>query len=270
MTLGPAPSPVEVDEPVDDVVTDPDTPWIVIVWNDPINLMTYVTFVLQKLFGYPREKADRLMMQVHEEGRAVVANGSRETGRAARVPAARARSVGHDAARPLMGFLRRSRIERRRPRAGTRSALPKPERQLLRDLVDQLRDVLLATTEDPSLRRLFPTAYHDDPDRDREYQHARCATSCSTGAWPRSTLVEETVATERLDQEQADRLDGARSTTSASCSAPGSTSTRTTRGRPRRSGRARPRRVPLPRHAPGRGRGRAASPSLPPPSEPDV
>jgi len=75
----PSPSPVEVDEPVDETVTDPDVPWIVLVWNDPINLMTYVSFVFQKLFGYPREKADRLMMQVHQEGRAVVANGPRET-----------------------------------------------------------------------------------------------------------------------------------------------------------------------------------------------
>jgi hypothetical protein len=49
-------------------------------------------------------------------------------------------------------------------------ALPDAERALLGDLVEQLRDVLLATTDDPSLRRLFPTAYHEDPDRDREYQ----------------------------------------------------------------------------------------------------
>ena len=73
------PAPVEVDEPVDDTATEPDVPWIVLVWNDPINLMSYVSFVFQKLFGYPKEKADRLMMQVHEEGRAVVANGPRET-----------------------------------------------------------------------------------------------------------------------------------------------------------------------------------------------
>ncbi len=79
MSAGPSPAPLEVDEPVDDTTTEPDTPWIVLVWNDPINLMTYVSFVLQKLFGYPREKADRLMLQVHEEGRAVVAAGNRET-----------------------------------------------------------------------------------------------------------------------------------------------------------------------------------------------
>jgi len=55
-----------------------DQPWIVLVWNDPINLMSYVTFVFQKLFGYSREKAESLMLQVHHEGRAVVSSGSRE------------------------------------------------------------------------------------------------------------------------------------------------------------------------------------------------
>jgi ATP-dependent Clp protease adaptor protein ClpS len=55
-----------------------DAPWLVIVWNDPVNLMTYVTFVFQKLFGFSREKATRLMMDVHEKGRAVVSTGARE------------------------------------------------------------------------------------------------------------------------------------------------------------------------------------------------
>ncbi len=75
----PAPAPTEVFQPVDDTRTKPDQPWIVLVWNDPINLMSYVAFVLQKLFGYSKEKADQLMLQVHHEGRAVVANGPRET-----------------------------------------------------------------------------------------------------------------------------------------------------------------------------------------------
>lgn len=61
-----------------DTVVTPDTPWVVIVWNDPVNLMGYVTFVLQKLFGYTRAKAEKLMMDVHTEGRAVVSSGSRE------------------------------------------------------------------------------------------------------------------------------------------------------------------------------------------------
>jgi ATP-dependent Clp protease adaptor protein ClpS len=71
-------APVELDEPVVDEVVLPDTPWITIVWNDPINLMSYVTYVFQKLFGYSLEKATALMLDVHEKGRAVVSNGSRE------------------------------------------------------------------------------------------------------------------------------------------------------------------------------------------------
>src|ERR1700677_511723 len=55
-----------------------DHPWLVIVWNDPINLMSYVTFVLQKLFGYPKAKAHKLMLDVHLKGKAVVSHGSRE------------------------------------------------------------------------------------------------------------------------------------------------------------------------------------------------
>ena len=56
----------------------PDKPWLVIVWNDPINLMSYVTFVLQKLFNYSRPKATKLMLQVHNEGKAVVSDGAKE------------------------------------------------------------------------------------------------------------------------------------------------------------------------------------------------
>ena len=71
-------APVELDQPEVGEVTATDVPWIVLVWNDPINLMSYVTFVFQKLFGYSREKATALMLDVHEKGRAVVASGTRE------------------------------------------------------------------------------------------------------------------------------------------------------------------------------------------------
>ncbi len=71
--------PVETNLPVGDESVDPDRPWVVIVWNDPINLMSYVTFVLQKLFGYSLEKATQLMLDVHEKGKAVVSNGTRES-----------------------------------------------------------------------------------------------------------------------------------------------------------------------------------------------
>jgi len=71
-------APVEIDEPSIDTNVAIDRPWIVLVWNDPINLMSYVTYVLQKVFGYSNEKAESLMLDVHEKGRAVVSNGSKE------------------------------------------------------------------------------------------------------------------------------------------------------------------------------------------------
>lgn len=69
-------SPLDVEE-VDESV-DEDRPWVTIVWNDPINLMSYVTYVFQKLFGYSRAKAHELMLDVHHKGRASVATGTRE------------------------------------------------------------------------------------------------------------------------------------------------------------------------------------------------
>ena len=69
-------APAELDLPdVDSVL---DRPWVAIVWNDPINLMSYVTFVLMELFGYSKDKATQLMLAVHHEGKAVVSNGTRE------------------------------------------------------------------------------------------------------------------------------------------------------------------------------------------------
>ena len=61
----------------EDVATD--APWVTLVWDDPVNLMTYVTYVLQKLFGYSEPHATKLMLQVHNEGKAVVSAGSRES-----------------------------------------------------------------------------------------------------------------------------------------------------------------------------------------------
>ena len=78
-------------------------PWVVIVWDDPINLMEYVVFVFQKLFGFSRAKARKLMLQVHNEGKAVVANGTRE----------RARSTSPGCTRTACG--RRCSTTRERP-----------------------------------------------------------------------------------------------------------------------------------------------------------
>jgi ATP-dependent Clp protease adaptor protein ClpS len=76
--MAPSPAPVEIDQPTGDADLAPDRPWVVLVWNDPINLMSYVVMVFQKLFGYSREKATALMLDVHHKGRAVVSSGTRE------------------------------------------------------------------------------------------------------------------------------------------------------------------------------------------------
>jgi ATP-dependent Clp protease adaptor protein ClpS len=71
-------APVEIDEPSIDDDRVADLPWVVIVWNDPINLMSYVTLVFRKLFGYSEARATTLMLQVHNEGKAAVSSGTRE------------------------------------------------------------------------------------------------------------------------------------------------------------------------------------------------
>ena len=71
-------APAEVDLPDVDDATVGDSPWVAIVWNDPVNLMSYVTHVLMELFGYPRPHAEKLMLDVHQKGRAVVNSGTRE------------------------------------------------------------------------------------------------------------------------------------------------------------------------------------------------
>ena len=78
MTTTLAPAEVEVEQPRGGDELEHDRPWVVIVWNDPINLMSYVTLVFQKLFGYSKAKATQLMLQVHNEGKAVVSSGTRE------------------------------------------------------------------------------------------------------------------------------------------------------------------------------------------------
>lgn len=59
-------------------VPEPDVPWVTIVHNDPVNLMSYVTYVFQAYFGYSKDKAHKLMMDVHHKGRAIVSSGTRE------------------------------------------------------------------------------------------------------------------------------------------------------------------------------------------------
>jgi ATP-dependent Clp protease adaptor protein ClpS len=70
-------APAVADPEVDETV-ETAKPWVVIVWNDPVNLMSYVVFVFQKLFGYSKEKATKLMLDVHHKGKAAVSFGNRE------------------------------------------------------------------------------------------------------------------------------------------------------------------------------------------------
>jgi ATP-dependent Clp protease adaptor protein ClpS len=71
-------APVELERPEVEQMPAADVPWVTIVWNDPVNLMSYVTYVFQSYFGYPKEKATSLMRDVHEKGKAVVSSGPRE------------------------------------------------------------------------------------------------------------------------------------------------------------------------------------------------
>ena len=71
-------APVELERPSSEEQVKEARPWITIVWNDPINLMSYVTYVFQTYFGYPKQKAEKLMLDVHHKGRAVVSSGTRE------------------------------------------------------------------------------------------------------------------------------------------------------------------------------------------------
>src|SRR6185312_14445431 len=80
MTASPTPTPL-VDPVIDPSRQDDatgDVPWQAVVWNDPVNLMSYVTYVLQKLFGYPEPKATALMLDVHHKGKAAVSAGDKD------------------------------------------------------------------------------------------------------------------------------------------------------------------------------------------------
>lgn len=71
-------APLETAEPQLDGIVELEKPWVTVVWNDPVNLMSYVAFVFRTYFGYTEEKAKTLMLAVHEDGKAVVSSGRRE------------------------------------------------------------------------------------------------------------------------------------------------------------------------------------------------
>jgi ATP-dependent Clp protease adaptor protein ClpS len=77
-SAAPGLAPERTDQPVGEESTDRDRPWNVIVWNDPVTLMSYVVYVLRKLFNHDEATATKLMLRVHNEGKAIVASGPRE------------------------------------------------------------------------------------------------------------------------------------------------------------------------------------------------
>ncbi len=77
-TPGPVTVPGQTQRHEQEQSLDPARPWRTIVWNDPVNLMSYVTYVFRSYFGYSEARARQLMLQVHHEGHAVVAEGARE------------------------------------------------------------------------------------------------------------------------------------------------------------------------------------------------
>jgi ATP-dependent Clp protease adaptor protein ClpS len=79
-TVDPAGGTAVVERPLEEVTELPaaQTPWVTIVWDDPVNLMSYVTHVFVTYFHYPKAKAQRLMLEVHNDGKAIVSSGSRE------------------------------------------------------------------------------------------------------------------------------------------------------------------------------------------------
>ena len=75
-TVVPAGGTAVAERPLEQTIAQ--TPWVTIVWDDPVNLMSYVTHVFVAYFNYPKSKAEKLMLQVHNDGRAIVSSGSRE------------------------------------------------------------------------------------------------------------------------------------------------------------------------------------------------
>ena len=139
-------APIEVGRPDPGEDFDHERPWVVIVWNDPINLMSYVTLVLQQLFGYSETKATRLMLQVHHEGKAAVSSGKREK---AEFDVSRLHAHGLWAT--MQQDCWSAAASRRRGRV--QAAAPLEEREFLRSRPPSC--AMSLQTDDPGLRRSF-------------------------------------------------------------------------------------------------------------------
>src|SRR5580698_6450272 len=126
------PQPATTRDPVADSAADPDRPWVTIVWDDPINLMSYVTHVFMTVFGYPKSKAHKLMLDVHLRGKAVVSSGARE-----RMELDVATLHGYGLCHPAAGLT----VGRRTRRESYAIKLTEVEVGLLLLLLDELDDL---------------------------------------------------------------------------------------------------------------------------------
>ena len=229
--------------PETDDVTTTDKPWIVIVWNDPVNLMSYVVYVFQKLFGYSREKATRLDAPGAPRGQGGRLRRHREKAEAdvARLHAPRA--LGDHGAP----------VDESDASAGTRRAarlvtLSEPERELLRQLPDELRDAVRIRRPGRRPVRDAPVPARV-PRPDRGGRRARVAGPRAPRAAARAP---------RGARPDRRRRSTRRERRGARCSR------RRSRGRRRRVARCPQRRSPRARHAARGHRGHSTSPSSTP------
>ena len=180
-----------------DVLTAPDVPWNLVIWNDPVNLMSYVSYVFRSYFGYSEAKANKLMMEVHKKGRSIVAHGSKEQveqhavamhgyGLWATVEKATGGNGGRFRQRQGKTWLRHSSTGSR----ASQGYLEPAERELLRSLFDDVISMLEPeerANEDPlaalvgldpearepsdrALRRLLPNVMKNDDDASLEFR----------------------------------------------------------------------------------------------------
>ena len=200
-----------------EVVDATDSPWVTIVWDDPVNLMNYVTYVFQKLFGYSEPHATKLMLQVHNEGKAVVSSGSRESMEVDVTKPHAAGLVGHHAAGPLR-VLKWKRVETAEgPRF--RSALAPHEAALLKNMVtsiagmlterqssaptDPLEEITGIRTghsgppEESSMRRLLPD-FIEPKVHGRRKQMSRSSTARCAACTSRPSSTQKQAAAQRV------------------------------------------------------------------------
>ena len=187
-------APHRIDAPEIDEVDQLQRPWQVVVWNDPVNLMTYVVYVFRKLFGFPEEEATRLMLAVHHEGRAIVASGPREKSELDCYRLHHHGTMG-DAGKGVSVPFRR--------RDGTiKIALSGQERAVLHTLPETLDN--LGTSEvDPAVARLHPSAYPDDPTADAYFREMTEDDLAKARAVDRSRFT-KTVTADSMSDDDAE------------------------------------------------------------------